>query len=168
MKKILIGFFFSISMIVIILPTLHAQGILPRGLSEGTLSPSCEELIKNNEFKPIFDNQDGLKKFLGAAGSEGVSKREVLSDILGCAIRTGHVRLYMIPFFITYLIQFLLTIAGIIAVLFVVLGGYRYVLGGLTEDKESGKKTIQNALIGLVVALSAWIVVNFIQVALTS
>lgn len=92
----------------------------------------------------------------------------MLSGVLGCAIKTGKIKLYMMPFFVTYLIQFLLGIAGLIAVLFMVIGGYKYAVGGITEDKESGKKTILHALLGLIVALSAWIVVNFIQVALTS
>ena len=74
----------------------------------------------------------------------------------------------MMPFFVTYLIQFLLQIAGLIAVLFIVFGGFKYVTGGLIEDKESGKKAVIHAIIGLLVALSAWIVVNFIQMALTS
>lgn len=89
-------------------------------------------------------------------------------EILGCAVKTGRIRLYMMPFFVTYLIEFLLGAAGLVAVLFMVLGGYKYVVGGLTEDKESGKKTILHALTGFVVALSAWIVVNFIQAAITS
>ena len=48
----------------------------------------------------------------------------------------------MMPFFVTYLIQFLLQIAGLIAVLFIVFGGFKYVTGGLIEDKESGKKLL--------------------------
>lgn len=96
------------------------------------------------------------------------SSRETQRQILGCAIQLGRIRLFMIPFFITYIIQFLLGIAGILAVLFVVFGGLKYVLGGLTEDKESGKKIITHALVGLLVALSAWIIVNLVQVVLTS
>ena len=94
--------------------------------------------------------------------------RENLSGALGCAIKTGRIRFFMIPFFITFLIQFLLGVAGLVAVLFMVIGGYHYVIGGITEEKEKGKKSIQNALFGLIIALSAWIVVNFIQIALTS
>lgn len=113
---------------------------------------------------------EGMKNALGSEGGfdEAVKAEGALSGILGCAVKTGKIRLYMVPFFITYLIQFLLSIAGLVAVLFMVIGGYKYVVGGLTEDKESGKKTILHALVGFIVALSAWIVVNFIQVALTS
>jgi hypothetical protein len=39
--------------------------------------------------------------------------------------------------------------------------------GGITDDKEKGKKTITYALIGLSITLLAWILVNIIQVAIT-
>lgn len=112
--------------------------------------------------------EDVNKAFQGIeAFKEAVGKGK-LDDYLGCAVKTGKIRLFMMPFFITYLIQFLLQIAGLIAVLFIVYGGFKYVTGGLIEDKESGKKAVIHAIIGLLVALSAWIVVNFIQMALTS
>lgn len=136
------------------------QGILPTGpeVSAG----GCKEFIQNN--KDAYSNEKKFKESYGKALTLGEKSR---GSFLGCAISHGKIRLYMVPFFITYLIQFLLSIAGIVAVLFVVLGGFKYVVGGLIEEKEQGKKYIQNALIGLVVALSAWLVVNFVQVALT-
>ncbi len=113
----------------------------------------------------------GMKRaFNGEASFKEAIKADAppLSEVLGCGVKTGRLKFYMVPFFITYLIQFLLSLAGLVAVLFMVIGGYKYVVGGLTEDKESGKKTILHAIVGFIVALSAWIVVNFIQVALTS
>lgn len=152
------------------------QEILPSGKPPSEDLPTCEYLFTKvggerpidrlPELKQAFETQEGFNSYIAAA-SLG-DKQGVLRWILGCAIESGKIRLYMVPFYITFIIQFLLTVAGLIAVLFVVIGGYHYVVGGLTEDKEKGKKTIFNALIGLIVALSAWIIVNFIQVALTS
>ncbi|MEK7529078.1 MAG: pilin [Patescibacteria group bacterium] len=88
-------------------------------------------------------------------------------QVLGCAIKTGRIKLWLVPFFVTRLISFLIAIAGAISMLFIVIGGYNYVLGGLTDDKESGKKTLTYAIIGLVVALSAWIIVNVVQYQVT-
>ncbi|KKU77842.1 MAG: hypothetical protein UY05_C0072G0004 [Candidatus Peregrinibacteria bacterium GW2011_GWA2_47_7] len=99
-------------------------------------------------------------------GFEGFTKVE-RDTYLSCAVKTGKIKLWMVPFFITSLINFLLGLAGIISVLFIVLGGYRYVLGGITDDKESGKKTITYAIVGLIVSLSAWIVINVIQYQIT-
>lgn len=90
------------------------------------------------------------------------------ANLLGCAIKTGRVSLQMIPYFITYFSNFLLSLVGIIAVLFIVIGGYQYIRGGLTENKDKGKKTISHALMGMVVAILAWVIVNLVMGALTS
>lgn len=134
-------------------PAVYAVGILPRP------SGQCETI---EDGKKII--HDPLKTALSTQKID----RGSLNDIIGCAIKTGRIKLFMVPFFITYLIQFLLQLAGLIAVLFMVYGGYKYAVGGLIEDKESGKKTVMHALLGLIVALSAWMVINFIQIALTS
>ncbi|MFA6457971.1 MAG: pilin [Patescibacteria group bacterium] len=82
--------------------------------------------------------------------------------------RTGKFELYDLPAYIIYLIDFLIYIAGGIAVLFVVIGGYKYMIGGMVDDKEAGKKTIAFALTGFAVSVLAWVIVNFVQVWLTS
>ncbi len=90
------------------------------------------------------------------------------TQMLGCAIKTGLVKLWMLPIFIKYIIDFLLSIAGLIAVLFVMVGGYLYMFGGLSSDKEKGKNAIIYGIVGFVVALLAWVVVNAIQLLVTS
>ncbi|MEK7523570.1 MAG: pilin [Patescibacteria group bacterium] len=137
-----------------------AQGILPR--ANPTL---CQERGSDGN----RNDSDHMKALQDRERFDAyVTDRTKMSEVLGCAIKLGRIRLFMLPFFITYLIQFLLEIAGLVAVIFVMLGGFKYAVGGLTEDKEAGKKYIQHALIGLVVALSGWMIVNLIQVALTS
>ena len=89
------------------------------------------------------------------------------NDVLGCGIKTGRIGFWMVPYFVTYLINFLLGLSGLICVLFIVIGGYRYVVGGLTEDKEKGKHTIRDALMGMGIALLAWTIVNVIINAVT-
>lgn len=89
-------------------------------------------------------------------------------NLLGCAIKTGKVSLAMIPYFITYIINFLLSLSGLISVLFIVIGGYQYVYGGLGEgSKDKAKKTITHALMGLAIAILAWSIVNVIINAIT-
>lgn len=76
-------------------------------------------------------------------------------------IREGTITLRQIPCFIKYFSQTLIAIAGSVAVIFVMVGGYRYVLGG-EANKEDAKKTITYALIGLAVSLLAWIMVDIV------
>ncbi|MFC1730938.1 pilin [candidate division KSB1 bacterium] len=80
-------------------------------------------------------------------------------------IRTGDIHLRNIPCFVKWFTQILITLAGTLSVIFVMVGGYRYVIG--TEDKkEEAKHTITYALIGLAVTLLAWIIIDLVlQVA---
>jgi hypothetical protein len=73
----------------------------------------------------------------------------------------------MVPYFIKYFSNYLLGLVGLIAVIFVMIGGYFYAVGSLIEKKEVGKTYIKNALMGMAVAFLAWSVVNVILAAIT-
>ena len=107
---------------------------------------------------------DATNKSLGSQGNQS-SERD---NLLGCAIKTGRISLAMIPYFITYFANYLLSIVAIICVLFIVLGGYFYIWGGITEKKDKGKAFITHALIGLGIATLAWIIVNSVMAIFTS
>jgi len=76
-------------------------------------------------------------------------------------IREGTITLRQIPCFIKYFSQTLIAIAGSLSVIFVMYGGYRYVLGS-DEAKDEAKRTITYALIGLAISLLAWILVDIV------
>lgn len=55
----------------------------------------------------------------------------------------------------------MLYLAGVIAVLYVIIGGYQYLTsGGNDEQAEKGKNTVTNALIGLIIIVLAFTIVN--------
>ena len=61
------------------------------------------------------------------------------------------------------IISLLLFVAGALAVLFVIIGGYQYITsGGNEEAAEKGKKTLLNAIIGVVVIILAYVIINVI------
>ncbi|MBI5530694.1 MAG: hypothetical protein HY918_04310 [Candidatus Doudnabacteria bacterium] len=63
-----------------------------------------------------------------------------------------------------WVIQLLLVMSGIVAVLFVMLGGVWYLTAaGNDEQAEKGKKTLINAIIGLVVILLAATIVRVVS-----
>ncbi len=76
-------------------------------------------------------------------------------------IRTGEMHLWNIPCYIKFITQTLVGLAGTLAVIFVMIGGYKYVIGR-DEDKDAAKKTITYALIGLAVSLMAWIIIDLV------
>lgn len=135
-------------------------GIIPK-VPEGT---NCDEKFKDPEVRNGVKGLEAFKDYVGT-GEDASDKRD---EILACAIKTGRMHLFMVPFFALYIIEFLLGIAGLLAILYIVYGGYKYVIGGLTQDKETGKKIIFQAILGLSVALGAWIIVNLVQIVLTS
>lgn len=69
--------------------------------------------------------------------------------------------------FWTRLINTLIYIIGAIAVLMMVIGGLRYVIsGGDASQTKSAKDTILYAIVGVVIALMAYAIVNFVVVNL--
>ena len=84
-------------------------------------------------------------------------------------MKTGDCHLSDIPFFIQYIASYLVGIAGTISVVMVMWGGYQWIMGGVSEDqKGKGKKTLTYAVIGLIITLLSWVIINVIQVNVTS
>lgn len=84
------------------------------------------------------------------------------TDILACGIKTGHIPLWMVPFYIRWILEFIIGLAGLASVGGLVVGGYMYLFAGLSSDKEKGKNALKNAAIGLVLTLTAWAIVNIV------
>lgn len=71
-----------------------------------------------------------------------------------------------IPFLAEYIsavYRYGIGIALIIAIIMVMYGGFRYVLGSATEDVSSGKQIVTDAIIGLVLALSAYLILTTVN-----
>lgn len=61
------------------------------------------------------------------------------------------------------LVKLLMTFLGIIAVVIILLGGFKWMTAAGNEDKVSeAKKLIGAGIIGLVIILSAFLIVNFV------
>lgn len=67
------------------------------------------------------------------------------------------------------IINILLAVAGLIAVVFLIVGGFRYITaGGNEETAEAAKKTITNSIIGIVIILLSFVIVRVISNALVN
>jgi hypothetical protein len=61
-------------------------------------------------------------------------------------------------------VQILLIVVGTVATVWLIIGGYRYVIAhGNEEQTEAAKKTITGAIIGLVVVLLSFAIVQIIS-----
>ncbi len=65
-------------------------------------------------------------------------------------------------------IEIMLLIAGIVAVAYIIVGGFRYVLsGGNPDQTKVAKDAVLNAVIGLVIAIIASTIVRFLAARLS-
>lgn len=68
--------------------------------------------------------------------------------------------------FIKTIVQAMATIAGFIAVAFIVIGGYTYIVSsGNPEKLERAKHTMLYAALGLVIVIAAFAITNFVSSA---
>lgn len=70
---------------------------------------------------------------------------------------------------IALVISWALYLSGAVAVVFVIIGGYRYLTaGGNEETATKGRKAVVNAIIGLVIIILAYVIINVVTNFLTS
>ncbi len=124
------------------------------------------ELYNGNDFtKPLPAEEKECKKNTEINVDSFVYNT---NDILGCALITGRIKLYMYKMYILYFIRLLTLLSGSLSILFVIIGGYKYFLGALQNDVGEAKTTITNALFGLAISTAALIIVNLIQTFVSS
>ena len=142
----------------------HANPIL---VTEGEGDNATQWLVFRNYMGQEIGKFDAATQ---VGRQKAAKEREFILSFLGIGtkIKGGCVGLADIPIIIIKLIDLCTKLAGTIAVIFGLYAGYQMIMSGLTEDRESAKNTLKYAAIGLIVSLTAWIIVNLVQVQLTS
>src|SRR3989338_8159527 len=65
------------------------------------------------------------------------------------------------------IISMLLAVTGLLAVLFLIIGGLHYITAhGNEEQAEGAKKTLQHAVIGLIIVILSFVIIRIIANAL--
>jgi len=65
--------------------------------------------------------------------------------------------------YLNLMIKLFIGICAVLAVIMIVMGGIEYMTTELISSKEAGKERIRNAILGLLLALSAWMLLNQIN-----
>lgn len=65
--------------------------------------------------------------------------------------------------YIPNMIKLIIAIAGGLAVIMIMVGGIKYITSAAAGGKTDGKETIQNAILGLLLAISAYTILNTIN-----
>ncbi len=87
----------------------------------------------------------------------------------GCSFITGDFGFDCIPLYLAYLIRLAFGLAGGFALFNIIQGGYEYAISGLPAgivDKEAAKKRITNAIVGFVVVVLAYLIIDTIVSAI--
>lgn len=67
--------------------------------------------------------------------------------------------------FINALVEFSIQIVGAVAVLSIILSGYKYIVSGGDEKKtKEARDSIFNTVIGMIIVVSAYLLVKFVMV----
>ena len=70
--------------------------------------------------------------------------------------------------YIQSIINAVLLLAGVVAVIYLIIGGYKYITAsGNAESVAEAKTTIFNAIIGLVIIFAAYVIVDFVYQVIT-
>lgn len=98
-----------------------------------------------------YENINGLCIPKNPFGGEGLTGSKSIGDL------------------ITRVLKILLTLAGIVAVLFIIIGGFLYITSyGNEQQAEKGKKALQYALMGLGIVILSYVLVYVVTDLLTS
>lgn len=174
MKKII-----SANLLVLFIFITNAHFVFAQ--EAGTLIPEtslsqkqCYEKLKKVEQGPEANNTFDYTLADGSVVSNmdpakwfAAQTRKIRDELLSCGIMTGNISFWMIPYFIVRIIEFIIGLSGLGAILMLIYGGYEFIMAGATDKQDSAKKTISHAIIGLIVVLVAWVLVNLVQFAVT-
>lgn len=147
-----------------VLPETKKKVVECTDIMNEVLKNSCaaKAVIFKNDTVAADKCSSGVKPNFLYKDGEDKGKIFTESDVLGCGIKTGTIKLWMVPYYIRYILQFIIGISGLVAVGGIVYGGYLYLFAGVSSEKDQGKKAIQYSLIGMVMTLIAWAFVNII------
>lgn len=77
-------------------------------------------------------------------------------------LRNGNVGFESIPGVILAVTEFLLGFVGTIAMIMIMYGAVRIGYGAVADDKEAGKKIVTAGIVGFVISVSGWFIINFV------
>ncbi|MCC7522966.1 hypothetical protein IT407_04195 [Candidatus Uhrbacteria bacterium] len=125
--------------------------------SLGSSPASSEEITEEEEETPFTPIDVDLGVSIG-----GVSK------ISGATREEGVVSVPFIGQYVNIVYRYMVGIVLIVAIVMVVYGGFRYLTGATSGNVAKGKEIIRDAMIGMLLTLGAYVILNTINPATVS
>ncbi len=79
---------------------------------------------------------------------------------LSSKFKYGTLQLFDIPKYLAYITDNSVWVAGLLAVIFSMIGGYYYLIGAYSDSPDQGKSTLKNVFIGLTVVMLSWMIID--------
>lgn len=137
-------------------------------VSTGNQNPSQNASIINDVFgnKQLTDSE--LQKFLQKPVPKikipGLNFSDITLSNLQSAEDGGYIYFPFLGEYISALYKYLIVIIGIIAVIMLIIAGLQWMLpGGEAENISSAKKRIEQAIVGLIIAVSSYSILFIIN-----
>ncbi len=158
---------------VLNMPSVFAQNTSDSTPQIGTVLPETTvssvkecQILMNDVERNMINVRDKIFRSRGTM-TLGNKTDATANDVMGCGIKTGNIALWMVPFYIRYVLEFIIGIAGVLAVGGMIFGGYLYMFSGFSENKDKGKNAIIYGIAGFVLALASFAIVNIVIAFLT-
>ena len=117
-------------------------------------------------FGTILLSNFGQHQVLAQNGEGGTTEYELLAPLPGYVEPEAGGKVKAGPY-IAGIFTLTIAIAGVLAVLKIIFGGIKYMSTDAFSGKNEAKDTIQNAIWGLLLAISAWLILHTINPKLT-
>lgn len=157
MRRLITNTFITLSILVaglVFAPTTTVQAQNPPANNTGGACP------KNALFPQWYDDLCTTENGSVKIKSPNDFKNGKTAEATGNALGTW------ILIIVMNIVKMLLTVVGYVALGFVIWGGFKYMTqGDSTQGTAGARKTIQNAIIGLVISIMSVALINFITSA---
>lgn len=149
----------------------NSKTVLKDNFANGKLiQQEYEKLIKriqNEQIKPTLSTE--LPGFKGFSDITVTKLTDENGKLTGATGGTRYLKIDWIAQFIEWIYNYAIGIAGIVATVMLMVGGFNWILsGGDINRVNQAKEYIKSSVLGLVIVMSAYMILNFVNPALTS
>ncbi len=86
----------------------------------------------------------------------------IMEGLTGCSFTDGKILAACIPVFIGHLVSLVIGLVGTIFVINIMYAGYQYAIGSLQGDEGDAKSRIYWSIIGLIVTVCSYLILDLV------
>jgi len=128
------------------------------------VNPSTGENVNTDPTNNLLINLDNLDPLSNITGEpvQSVDTYTLLQPLGSIKVFDPKQNCAFVQY-LNLMIKVFLIIAAILSMVMIVMGGIEYMTSELISSKEAGKERITNAILGLLIAMGAWLILNTIN-----